>query len=101
MLDIYELESAQGVITSMGGQQPQNIANTLYGAGVNILGTHPHMVDMAENRFKFSQLLDSIHVDQPAWAELASTAEAEAFSDKGITHYIHNEGHFFFFVCVY
>eukprot|EP00122_Pirum_gemmata_P004188 Pgem_evm2s3802 len=82
VLDIYEYENAKGVITSMGGQQPQNIANTLYNNGCEILGTHPHMVDTAEDRSKFSNLLDELGVDQPAWKGVTTIQEAENFADE-------------------
>nr|KMM66584.1 protein pyrABCN [Coccidioides posadasii RMSCC 3488] len=82
VLDIYQLESSSGVIISMGGQTPNNIALPLHRLNVNILGTSPEMIDAAENRYKFSRLLDRIGVDQPAWKELTSIEEATAFCDK-------------------
>ncbi|KAG8915871.1 hypothetical protein FRC00_010192 [Tulasnella sp. 408] len=82
ILDIYELEQSQGVILSMGGQTPNNIALPLYRQNVKILGTSPEMIDTAENRFKFSRLLDKIGVDQPLWKELTSFEEARAFCQK-------------------
>ncbi|EGC46772.1 carbamoyl-phosphate synthetase [Histoplasma capsulatum var. duboisii H88] len=82
VLDIYQLESSSGVIISMGGQTPNNIALPLYRLNVNILGTSPEMIDTAENRYKFSRLLDHIDVDQPAWKELTSIEEATAFCAK-------------------
>ncbi|KAJ6133801.1 Protein pyrABCN [Penicillium sp. IBT 18751x] len=82
VLDIYQLESSSGVIISMGGQTPNNIALPLHRLNVNILGTSPEMIDGAENRYKFSRMLDRIEVDQPAWKELTSIDEAREFCDK-------------------
>ncbi|KAK2784715.1 carbamoyl-phosphate synthase (glutamine-hydrolyzing) cpa2 [Emmonsiellopsis sp. PD_33] len=83
VMDIYELESASGVVVSVGGQLPQNIALRLQETGgAHVLGTDPKDIDKAEDRHKFSQILDSIGVDQPAWKELSSVAEAEAFADS-------------------
>ena len=82
VLDIYELEHAQGVVVSVGGQLPQNIALSLQNQGCNVLGTNPEDIDKAEDRHKFSQILDSIGVDQPAWKELISVKEAEEFANE-------------------
>ena len=82
VLDIYELEHAQGVVVSVGGQLPQNIALSLQNQGCNVLGTNPEDFDKAEDRHKFSQILDSIGVDQPAWKELTSVKEAEEFANE-------------------
>lgn len=82
VLDIYQLETSSGVIISMGGQTPNNIALPLHRLNVNILGTSPEMIDSAENRYKFSRMLDRIEVDQPAWKELTSIDEARGFCDK-------------------
>ncbi|KAI0312366.1 carbamoyl-phosphate synth [Amylostereum chailletii] len=82
ILDIYDTERSRGVILSMGGQTPNNIALPLHRQNVNIYGTSPEMIDTAENRYKFSRLLDEIGVDQPLWKELTSFEEAEAFCDK-------------------
>ena len=83
VMDIYELESASGVVVSVGGQLPQNIALRLQeSGGAKILGTDPKDIDKAEDRHKFSQILDSIGVDQPAWKELSSVSEAEKFADE-------------------
>lgn len=81
VLDIYELETAQGVVVSVGGQLPQNIALPLQEQGCKVLGTDPEDIDKAEDRHKFSLILDSIGVDQPQWKELTSVAEAEVFAD--------------------
>jgi carbamoyl-phosphate synthase large subunit len=80
VLDIYEKEKPLGVLMSMGGQIPNNIALRCHEAGINVLGTPPASIDRAENRFKFSRLLDEIGVDQPEWRELRSVAEAKRFS---------------------
>ncbi|KZT01847.1 carbamoyl-phosphate synthase [Laetiporus sulphureus 93-53] len=82
ILDIYDTESSRGVIISMGGQTPNNIALPLYRQNVKIYGTSPEMIDTAENRFKFSRLLDEIGVDQPSWKELSSHDEAHTFCEK-------------------
>jgi carbamoyl-phosphate synthase large subunit len=83
VMDIYELESANSVVVSVGGQLPQNIALRLQETGkAKVLGTDPLDIDKAEDRNKFSGILDSIEVDQPAWAELKSFQEAESFADK-------------------
>lgn len=83
VMDIYELENASGVVVSVGGQLPQNIALRLQEAGgANVLGTDPQDIDKAEDRQKFSEILDSIGVDQPAWKELTSVKEAENFATE-------------------
>ncbi|KAL6299175.1 carbamoyl-phosphate synthase [Sparassis latifolia] len=82
ILDIYDTESSRGVIISMGGQTPNNIALPLYRQNVKIYGTSPEMIDTAENRFKFSRLLDEIGVDQPLWKELSNFDDAHTFCKK-------------------
>ncbi|KAF7554666.1 hypothetical protein G7046_g6755 [Stylonectria norvegica] len=83
VMDIYELENASGVVVSVGGQLPQNIALRLQEAGgAKVLGTDPKDIDKAEDRQKFSEILDSIGVDQPAWKELTSVEAAEKFADE-------------------
>ncbi|ODV95474.1 hypothetical protein PACTADRAFT_43112 [Pachysolen tannophilus NRRL Y-2460] len=82
VLDIYELEKSAGVIISMGGQTSNNIALSLHRQNVKIMGTSPEMIDSAENRYKFSRMLDKIGVDQPAWKELTSFEEAEDFANN-------------------
>jgi len=83
VMDIYELEGAAGVVVSVGGQLPQNIALRLQEAGkANVLGTDPRDIDKAEDRQKFSEILDSIGIDQPAWKELTSVQEAEKFAEQ-------------------
>lgn len=71
VMDIYELENPEGVILSMGGQLPNNIAMALHRQQCRILGTSPEAIDSAENRFKFSRLLDTINISQPLWKELS------------------------------
>lgn len=83
VMDIYELENASGVVVSVGGQLPQNIALRLQETGgANVLGTDPRDIDKAEDRQKFSEILDSIGIDQPAWKELTSVKAAEDFADE-------------------
>lgn len=81
ILDIYDTERSRGIILSMGGQTPNNIALPLHRQNARIYGTSPEMIDTAENRFKFSRLLDDIGVDQPKWKELSSFEEAQQFCD--------------------
>ncbi|KAI0482479.1 carbamoyl-phosphate synthase [Xylariaceae sp. FL0804] len=82
VLDIYQMESASGVLGAMGGQTPNNIALPLLRAGVKVLGTSPEMIDRAENRYKFSRMLDEIDVDQPTWKELTNYEDARSFCQK-------------------
>lgn len=82
VLDVYQLEQSNGIIISMGGQTPNNIALPLHHLNVKILGTSPEMIDSAENRYKFSRMLDRIEVDQPSWKELTSIEEATDFCDR-------------------
>ena len=82
VMDIYEKENPLGVIVSMGGQIPNNLVLPLHNVGVTILGTSPKDIDGAEDRHKFSQLLDRLEVDQPFWKELTSLEQAEIFADK-------------------
>lgn len=82
VLDIYDLTNSGGVVVSMGGQTSNNIALNLYRQNVKILGTSPEMIDGAENRYKFSRMLDSIGVYQPAWKELTSINEAQEFANR-------------------
>ncbi|XP_074717241.1 multifunctional protein CAD isoform X2 [Strix uralensis] len=82
VMDIYELENPEGVILSMGGQLPNNIAMALHRQQCRILGTSPEAIDSAENRFKFSRLLDSIGISQPLWKELSDMESAKHFCCK-------------------
>lgn len=81
-LDIYEKERPLGVIVSMGGQIPNNLAMKLHKNKVRVLGTSPENIDTSENRHKFSKLLDSMGIDQPEWKELTSISEAVRFAKK-------------------
>ncbi len=80
--DIYEKENPRGLIISMGGQIPNNLALKCQEYGLNILGTSPQSIDRAENRHKFSALLDELGVDQPEWKELTDLKEAKAFANN-------------------
>lgn len=80
VMDIYERENPLGVIVSMGGQIPNNLALKLHNAQVKILGTAPEQIDRAENRHKFSEILDKLEIDQPAWNELTDLKEAKKFA---------------------
>ena len=82
VMDIYEKENPKGVIVSMGGQIPNNLAILLHNSGVEVLGTSPADIDRAENRHKFSQLLDKLCIDQPEWRELTSIEDAEKFAER-------------------
>jgi carbamoyl-phosphate synthase large subunit len=82
VLDICDKETPLGVIISMGGQIPNNLALPLYEAGIPILGTSPQDIDVAEDRHKFSTLLDAAGVDQPQWKELTSVESAEDFANR-------------------
>ena len=79
VLDVIELEQPRGVIVSMGGQIPNNLAMKLYRQGVPVLGTSPVNIDRAENRDKFSAMLDKLGVDQPAWRALTSLDDIKEF----------------------
>ncbi len=81
-MDIIELEQPYGVIVSTGGQIPNNLAIRFDKAGVPVLGTQPFFIDKAENRHKFSEMLDEIGVDQPRWKELSSMDDIFKFTDK-------------------
>ncbi|PCH35626.1 carbamoyl-phosphate synthase [Wolfiporia cocos MD-104 SS10] len=82
VMDIYELEQAHGVVVSVGGQLPQNIALRLKQNKVNVLGTDPEKIDSAEDRHKFSSILDSVGVDQPEWVEVSSVNAAKEFAQR-------------------
>lgn len=82
VLDIYAISNSAGVVVSMGGQTSNNIALSLYRQNVKVLGTSPEMIDGAENRYKFSRMLDLIGIDQPAWKELTLIKEAQEFAAK-------------------
>ncbi|MDB4979083.1 MAG: carbamoyl-phosphate synthase,large subunit [Candidatus Peribacteria bacterium] len=80
--DIIGLIKPVGVVVSMGGQIPNSLARKLAARHIPILGTTPESIDRAENRHKFSSLLDELNVDQPEWKEFADLSSAEAFSDQ-------------------
>ena len=82
VLDIAEKESPDGVIVSVGGQVANNLAFPLYADGIKILGTSPVDIDRAEDRHKFSSLLDELGIDQPQWRELTTIDEAEKFANS-------------------
>ncbi len=82
VMDIVDLENPKGVIVSVGGQIPNNLATRLADAAVNILGTSSVMIDNAENRQKFSSMLDRLGIDQPQWKELTSIDDIYDFVDK-------------------
>jgi carbamoyl-phosphate synthase large subunit len=82
VIDIVELEKPQGVIVSVGGQIPNNLAMRLHRNKVPILGTSPLSIDRAENRHKFSAMLDQLGIDQPRWKELTHYAEIEKFTQE-------------------
>ncbi len=81
-LDIIELEQPYGVIVSTGGQIPNNLAMRFYRQNVKVLGTQPQFIDRAENRHKFSAMLDKIGVDQPKWKELSSMQDIFTFTEE-------------------
>ncbi|HEY5559267.1 MAG TPA: carbamoyl-phosphate synthase (glutamine-hydrolyzing) large subunit, partial [Steroidobacteraceae bacterium] len=82
VLDIYEREKPEGLIVSMGGQVPNNLATRLHRAGVRILGTDPGNIDRAENRQTFSALLDELGIDQPAWRHVTEASSAERIVEE-------------------
>jgi carbamoyl-phosphate synthase large subunit len=82
ILDIYEFERPSGVVLSMGGQIPNNLAMPLFDAGAVILGTDARDIDKAEDRHKFSALLESLGIEQPAWKELTDLEGAYSFADE-------------------
>jgi carbamoylphosphate synthase large subunit len=79
VLEIAQLESASGVVVSVGGQTPNNLAMALHQEGIQILGTSVEAIDACENRYKFSKLCDSLRIDQPEWSEFTTTEEAFFF----------------------
>ena len=82
VLDVIDLENPRGVIVSVGGQIPNNLAMKLYRQSVPILGTSPVNIDRAENRNKFSAMLDQLGVDQPQWSALTSMEDVNAFVER-------------------
>lgn len=82
ILDICEFEKPQGVILSTGGQIPNNLALRLHKRNVKILGTHPENIASAEDRNKFSALLDKLHIDQPAWISATNIEKSKKAARK-------------------
>lgn len=82
VMDILELENPHGVIVSTGGQIPNNLALRLDAQNIHILGTSAQSIDNAEDREKFSAMLDRIGVDQPRWRELTSLEDINEFVDE-------------------
>ena len=82
VLDIIDLENPHGVILSVGGQIPNNLAIKLDNAGVNILGTSAKDIDNAEDRHKFSSMLDRMKIDQPKWKELTTLNDIYKFVEE-------------------
>lgn len=82
---IREIEmkiNSKGIVVSMGGQVPNNLVIKLHGMGFNILGTSPKSIDNAENRSKFSALLDKLNIEQPAWSKLNTVSDAVKFANE-------------------
>ena len=82
VMEICGMEKPYGVIVSMGGQIPNNLAVPLMRAGVHILGTSAHDIDRAEDRNKFSQIVDKLGIDQPRWSELTTMADVDRFVEE-------------------
>ena len=82
VMDIIDLEEPRGVVVSVGGQIPNNLAMKLYRQSVPVLGTSPVSIDRAENRDKFSRMLDQLGIDQPVWHELTNLDDIKDFIDR-------------------
>ena len=82
VMEIYRLEQPSGIVLSMGGQLPNNIAIDLHLQNARILGTSPVSIDKAENRLKFSHLLDTIDIKQPPWVNASSVEQAKKFCEE-------------------
>ena len=82
VMDVIDLENPNGVIVSVGGQIPNNLAMKLYRQSVPILGTSPVSIDRAENRNKFSAMLDQLGIDQPKWSALTSMEDVQKFVEE-------------------
>ena len=82
VMDIIDLEEPRGVVVSVGGQIPNNLAMKLYRQSVPVLGTSPVSIDRAENRDKFSRMLDQLGIDQPVWHELTNLDDIKEFIDR-------------------
>ncbi len=82
ILDIAEFENAKGIVTSVGGQTANNLTPKLVKAGMKLLGTSAEDVDRAEDRSKFSSVLDKLHIKQPPWQAFTNSFEAKSFASK-------------------
>lgn len=82
VMDVIDIEHPKGVIVSVGGQIPNNLAMKLHRQNVPVLGTSPLSIDRAENRHKFSAMLDELCIDQPRWKEMSSFEEIDLFIDE-------------------
>ncbi|CAK0863984.1 unnamed protein product [Prorocentrum cordatum] len=82
VLDVAEMEKCAGMVVSVGGQIPNNLAMRMHQVGIKILGTSVESIDACENRFKFSQLCDSLRIDQPEWSEFTTVEEAFHFCKR-------------------
>ncbi|ULB33925.1 MULTISPECIES: carbamoyl-phosphate synthase (glutamine-hydrolyzing) large subunit [Proteiniphilum] len=82
VMDVIDIEHPKGVIVSVGGQIPNNLAMKLHRQNVPVLGTSPLSIDRAENRHKFSAMLDELRIDQPRWKEMSSFEEIDLFIDE-------------------
>ncbi len=80
ILDIHEFEQAKGIVTSVGGQVANNLTPKILKHGIQLLGTSASDVDRAENRSKFSQVLDNLHIKQPKWQAFSNITEAKNFA---------------------
>lgn len=80
--EIYKGIKPMGVIVSMGGQTPNNLALKLHKIGIKILGTTPDSIDMAENRSRFSAMLDDLNIEQPEWSKLSTLNDALRFANN-------------------
>lgn len=82
IIDIATFENCKGIVVSVGGQIANNLVLDLYHSGQTIFGTHPKDIDLAENRKKFSALLNELNIDQPEWEEITSLGNAKKFAKK-------------------
>src|SRR2546425_5985186 len=82
VIELYEYERPDGVVVSMGGQIPNNLAIRLAKAGVKVLGTSAERIDAAEDRRRFSSLLDELGIDQPRWLHVTDAAEADRIVEQ-------------------
>ncbi len=82
VMDIFELENPYGMVVSVGGQIPNNLAMRLNGAGVKLMGTSAESIDNAEDRHKFSSIVDKLSIDQPRWKELTTMADIYKFVEN-------------------